>query len=98
MLDVLHYLFEEDAVAYSAEHYESRGKVRDIVYETIYNSKFKYSSSTPTASDYGFDDLDAPVNFTPNTNREVKPYFPPTPFNPDAPNPFGAALREKPLG
>jgi len=99
MMDVIHYLFEEDAAAFSAEHFESKNKVRSIVYQNMYGKTYKYANNSDSNSgDYGFDDLDEPVNFSPDIQTETKPYFPPTDFNPDAANPFGGALREAPLG
>jgi hypothetical protein len=103
MLDTLHYLFEEDTTYTSSEQYESRDSVRKIVYRTFYNKVYNYSPNGPQSSDfnsndYGFDTLDAPVNAIPNVTKEVKPYFPPTQFDPESANPFGNALREAPLG
>jgi hypothetical protein len=103
MLDTLHYLFEEDTTYTSSEQYESRENVRKLVYRTFYDKTYKYASDSSQSSDfspndYGFDTLDAPVNATPAVTKEVKPYFPPTQFNPEAANPFGNALREAPLG
>jgi len=98
MLDVLHYLFEQDTIAYSSEHFESRDNVRSVIYKNMYNIDYKYGSKSSSNTDYGFDDLDGPVNAGPDIQTETKPYFPPTNFNPDAANPFGGALREAPLG
>jgi hypothetical protein len=98
MLDVIHYLFEDSAIAFSAEHFESRNNVRNIVYPSMYGTPYKYGDKSSNGGDYGFDDLDEPVNFSPDIQTETKPYFPPTDFNPDAANPFGGALREAPLG
>ena len=99
MLDVLHYLFEEDLAVATSEELDARNKVRKTVYREIYNKEYTFgitNSSSGNNYDYGLDDLDGPVN-APATNK-TKPYFPPTPFNPDAADPFGGALREKPLG
>jgi hypothetical protein len=101
MLDVLHYLFEEDLSIYSAEHFEAKNKTRKVLYPTLLGKPYKYSSAENSNNDYGLEDLDDPLEpFDPNQkiSREVKPYMPPTNFNPDAPNPFGSALREAPLG
>ena len=97
MLDVVHFLFEEDTIAFSSEHFESREKVRNTVYQTIYNRPYKYSNGS-SSGDYGFDKLDDPVNTLPDIQTETKPYFPPTNFDPEAANPFGGALREAPMG
>jgi hypothetical protein len=101
MLDVLHYLFEDDLSVYSAEQFESKNKIRKSVYPTLLGKPYKYAPKETNNYDYGLEDLDDPLEpFNPNQkiSREVKPYMPPTNFNPDAQNPFGGALREAPLG
>lgn len=99
MLDVLHYLFESDFDMSTAEQMDAKDKVRDIIYRDFYEKSYKYGSKKKSANyDYGLDDLDDPVNLEPIISKETKPYFPPTPFNPDAANPFGGVLREAPLG
>jgi hypothetical protein len=99
MLDVLHYLFEYDLSVASGEELDAKNKMRKTIYRELYNKDYSFGSSNSSSDnnyDYGLDDLDGPVN-APATNK-TKPYFPPTPFNPDAADPFGGALREKPLG
>lgn len=99
MLDVLHYLFEDDLHVGSAEEADAKDKVRISIYESMYNKTYKFANpKSSTDNDYGFDELDDPVNFSPDIQTETKPYFPPTDFNPDAANPFGGALRETPMG
>ena len=98
MLDVLHYLFEDDLSVYSAEQFESKNKIRKSVYPTLLGKPYIYASTENSRNDYGLEDLDDPMERGQKINREVKPYIPPTNFNPDAPNPFGSALREAPLG
>jgi len=101
MLDVLHYLFEQDTIVNSQEEYESKNSVRRVIYQSVYNRDFAYLRDVDTnksnvSDDYEpFDEFD---NYTPTTSNSVKPYTPPTNFDPDAPNPFGSALREAPLG
>ncbi len=95
MLDVLHYLFEDDLSVYSAEHFESKNKVRKSVYPILLGKPYKFSMDESPKNQYDFDDYSMP---TQKIDRSVKPYMPPTNFNPDAPNPFGSALREAPLG
>lgn len=101
MLDVLHYLFEEDLSMYTPEHFEAKNKTRKSIYPTLLGKPYRYAPSEYSNNDYGLEDLDDPLEkFNPNQkiNREVKPYMPPTNFNPDAKNPFSGALREAPLG
>ena len=103
MLDVLHYLFESDSVFQSQEEFDSKQKVREVLYPLVYNEKYVYANQNSTPN-YDFDNVDfseeeqANINFSPTKSNTTKPYMPPTDFNPDAPNPFGSALRETPLG
>ena len=100
MLDVLHYLFEEDLSVSTNEELDAKNKIRKTIYTQIYNKNYSFgntNSDSFNSYDYGLDDIDAPVNI-PATRNQTKPYFPPTNFDPDAANPFGAALREAPLG
>ena len=100
MLDVLHYLFEEDLVTNTGEQLEARDRVRSSIYKEFYESSYRYSSSKSSSNhDYGFENIDGPMGDIPSSSStEVKPFFPATNFDPDAANPFGAALREAPLG
>lgn len=99
MLDVLHYLLEEDANFVSQEQYQSRDHVRNVVYKNVYNKSYVYANSD--TRDFGYesaaDDLDIPVT-TAAKSTEVKPYIPPTRVNADADNPFQGVLREGPIG
>jgi hypothetical protein len=100
MLDVLHYLFESDSIVRSQEEFDSKQKVREIIYPMIYNEKYAYNKQSSTPN-YDFDSMDfsdEDTNFSPTKSNSVKPYMPPTDFNADAQNPFGSALRETPLG
>lgn len=96
MLDVLHYLLDDDLSFVDGDHAKAKSTVRETLYKNIYNQKYKYSVST-SADEYNFSDENL-VTTGGAKSGEVKPYIPPTPFNPDSPNPFGAALRETPLG
>lgn len=99
MLDVLHYLFEEDLAVVSAEQLDAKNKYRASIYKNFYETEYMYGfSSTSSSYDYGLNDLDDPVNMQPSIKKTTKPYMAPTPFNPDSPNPFGGVLREAPLG
>ena len=99
MLDVLHFLFEDDLLAGTGEQLEAKDKLRSNIYKEFYNSSYRYAASKSSASnyDYGFENLDDPVNI-PASQAHTKPYFPPTNFDPEAANPFGSALKEAPLG
>jgi hypothetical protein len=96
MLDVLHYLLDDDLSFVSGDHAKAKSTIRESLYKNIYNEKYKYAVSDGT-NQYDFSD-ETLVTTGGAKSTEVKPYIPPTPFNPDSSNPFGAALRETPLG
>ncbi len=103
MLDVIHYLFEEDSTFISQEHLETREGVRKRLYSDLYEREYKYfrgkpSSSFPSSanSDYTdnpFEDVSPVDPLKPPT----KGYVPPTDFDANRPNPFGGVL-DAPMG
>lgn len=99
MLDILHFLFDEDTIVVSQEHAESQSSVRTAVYQSLYNKVYPYAyaggSGNTTAGDGFSDDYDFAL---PDVSNEIKPYIPPTQFDPSAENPFQGTLREAPLG
>ena len=100
MLDVIHCIFEDDAKVSSSEEHETQQSIRKILYKEIYGREYRYGSNSRNNNQYSnydeYSDDSGFNNFTPPTSNEVKPYIPPTNFNPDSDNPFG--LKEKPLG
>jgi hypothetical protein len=94
MLDVLHYLLDEDLSYSSGDEAKYKSAVRASIYKNLYEKNYKYKLlDNNSSSDFSeYDDADAGIS------REVKPYIPPTAFNPESPNPFQGALRERPLG
>lgn len=88
MLDVLHFFFEEDSRYHTGEEAKGVEALRVALYETMYKTTYRYRAgnggSAPNARGYAAD------------NFETKSYIPPTDFDPEASNPFGAAL-EAPL-
>lgn len=99
MLDVLHYLFEMDTDFSSKENLEAKDHSRKIIYKSIYNMEYPYARSTQADTGYSeYADNGDFSNPAPAQTNSVKPYIPPTPFNPDSPNPFQGSLRESPLG
>jgi hypothetical protein len=97
MLDVIHFLLEDDTNFSTSEQLKAQRSMRSVIYKTFYNRKYRYAADPHHGAftdDYEYDDDFN--NFTPPTSNEVKPYIPPTNFNPDSDNPFG--LKEKPLG
>ena len=105
MLDVIHYLFEEDLIhAQSAEQIDAKEKVRSIIYRDFYGQTYRYGTK---GTDYNMsnevlqdglvgDEEDELKPFDP-TKAPIKPYFAPT--NPDetSAKPFGKNV-DAPLG
>ena len=110
MLDVLHYLFEEDANFSSEEQLKARSSVRSVIYKNVYDRDYTYrydesSKGNDSMPDFGepegetaSSNFERPVDpFAPPTAAAPKPYVPPTDFDPTAANPFMGTLREPPL-
>jgi len=110
MLDVIHYLFEEDMAAASGEQAEARSNVRTILYKSFYEREYQYKldSSSKSKGSYGssstyadgspIEPMEDLVPFDPlEQAKPTKPYVPPTEFNPDSVMPFGTTL-DAPLG
>lgn len=104
MLDVLHYLFEEDSTSIgTGEHLEARDAVRSQIYSTMYGTEYKYAAQ-PSSQVQSFDNIDdplddeMPVPIDPfKKSGAIKPFRPATKFDPDASLPFGNVL-DAPLG
>lgn len=47
MMDVLHFLFEEDFTSVSEEHARSRSAIRDTLYNEMYGVKYSFKLSDP---------------------------------------------------
>lgn len=101
MVDVLHFLFEDDSVHGSEEHMKSQSSVRASIYRTLYNTTYKYEYKDPKSKgrqySYSFDSedgLDTPIKpFDPKElNGPTKSFVAPTSFDPAATNPFGGVL------
>jgi hypothetical protein len=100
MLDVLYYLLDEDFTYASAEQAEFKSNIRETLSQNMYKTPYKYKINTGRNTDE-YDEDNTENAYVPNggaSNNEVMPFIPPTPFNPDAENPFQGALRETPLG
>jgi hypothetical protein len=105
MLDVVHYLFEQDMRYSSAEEAESVSKTRESLYVSMYDYeyKFKYRGQSnkssgngyKTASNGDFDDI---TPYDPNIKQKPKPFIPATQFDADSGLPLsGNGLLEPPL-
>lgn len=100
LVDVLHYLFEEDNTYTSVEHMDSKSEMRRSIYQNMYGETYKYGVSSkkaagsPTAGyTQNFDVGPAVNDLTPfNPKKAPKPYIKPTPFDPDSASPFGPLL------
>lgn len=98
MLDVIHYIFEEDSTFISQEQFQSRDSVRVKMYRELYERSYKYSRA-PRQND-GIADFDDDFeDLTPMDPLKppTKGYTPPTDFDPDSLNPFGGVL-DAPIG
>jgi hypothetical protein len=100
MLDVIHYLFEEDMRFSSGEQADAVGKSREILYRQLYDVEYLFSGakrSSSAGSKTSFDDFDTVQPFDPK-KKVTKPYIPPTQFDPDSGLPMsGNGLLEAPL-
>lgn len=105
MLDVIHFIFEDDLASASGEQAESRSRTREIVYRDFYEREYRYKTSSSGSSsrsqNYGetyadgtpVDDFSDLEPFDPlEQAKPTKPYMAPTEFNPDAVLPFGKDL------
>lgn len=111
MLDVIHYIFEEDLFTSSNEESEHKSKLRSSIYINMYERTYKYSTPTSNrgVSTTASGDILPPLDdefeiktFDPNKDikphkTKPKPYVPATNFNPDSPLPFGKNI-DAPLG
>jgi hypothetical protein len=99
MVDVFHYFFEDDHLRYeTGEHAEAASKFREKLYGDMYETKYNYSisgSSSNSASGrrkYIGKNEDFDSAIPSSVSNQVKPYIPPTQFDPDASDPFGGVL------
>jgi hypothetical protein len=100
MLDVLHFMMETDNHQ-EKEKAVAQTEARNVLYRELYNRTYKYGYSEGK-SPQDFDALDDPANgwgdlddltpFDPTERRQVKPFVPPTEFDPDSADPFGGLL------
>ncbi len=101
MLDVIHYLFEDDMRYSSGEQAEAVGKSREILYRQLYDVEYIFAGSSRSSrsgnNSNSFDDFDNLQPFDPK-KKVTKPYIPPTQFDPDSGLPMsGNGLLEAPL-
>ena len=98
MLDVIHYIFEEDMKVSSKEEMDAITEVRRVIYTEFYEKDYQYGAkasrnTTYSASgkplDNSFDDI---VPFDPNVKNRRKGYIPPTKLDEKSSKPFGDTL------
>lgn len=107
MIDVLHFMFEEDMFAATGEEAEHKSKIRTTLYKEFYNKRYEYGSSSNNKSTYANGDLLPPMDeefyqkdlipFDPEKKSKPTPYVPVSNFNPDSVLPFGMNI-DAPLG
>jgi hypothetical protein len=107
MLDILHFYFEEDTLRYeSGEQAEAASKFRTSFYK-LYDVEYKFAIDSKGNSNYAngggrkYVGSDAGFDFDDSlpgsTNQAVKPYIPPTQFDPDTGFAAGGVL-DGPIG
>ena len=99
MVDVLHYMFEEDMRFASAEQAEAISKSRSMLYRELYEKEYTYKFSTGIGSvaasidePLGYDDVSDIRPFDAERQATVKPYVSPTKIDEDSARPFGTTL------
>jgi len=106
MLDVIHYLFEEDINYSSGEQAEARSKARSSMYSDLYQGSYSYGvamkkegynydngSTVPTDGYYEDDDIKP---YDPD-REPLKPYIPPTTFDEGTGLPLDNTILDAPL-
>lgn len=81
MLDVLHFLFEEDFTTVSEDHARSRSAIRDSLFRDLYGVQYSFklkdpkgrASNTSTASGY-VEDFESLGDATPVDPRRDDPF------------------------
>jgi hypothetical protein len=98
MLDVLHYLLDEDLAFKNSEEAEAKSGVRTALYRHLLEKEYRYATGA-SSSPRNFSDMGSmPENFNYGTpSNERKPFIPATNFDFDSDNPFEGVLREAPL-
>jgi hypothetical protein len=81
MMDVIHFFYEEDLHYSNIEEARWLDAKRKHIYKELYDEEYKYYSTSDVADQEASEDGGA-----------VKPYVPPTEFDPERPNPFGSVL------
>jgi hypothetical protein len=104
MLDVVHFLFEEDLMISSEEEAKAKSHIRSVLYKDLYRQTYKYGvkdsgqSYNYSNNSYPSDGLMGRDETVPDPMKPpTKPFVPATDFNADSPLPFGQIV-DPPLG
>lgn len=100
LIDVLHYMFEDDVITPTPELAELRDKARIRIYEDLYGTTYDYATpanrqATVNPIDMPFDDgtsWDDKEEQPEGMKKATKAYVPTTDFNPNATNPYHGIL------
>jgi hypothetical protein len=97
MLDVLHYLFESDAIG-TEEEQDAKSKLRGILYTQLYERAYTWSTGSKNRDADGREFGTQEVHSSPvRPQLTHKPYIPPTPVDASSSMPYGNVL-DAPLG
>lgn len=100
MLDVIHYILEQDTYHFSVkEERDFKEKTRKVIYREIYNKdtfdwvsnngNMLYEEETKNITPF---DPETPSETKPKKSEKPKPYIKPSNFNPDSSSPFGSKI------
>lgn len=73
MMDVLHYMFEQDLDSSTAEQAEAKSKIRENIYDLFYERRYKYGLSSKSDKQF---DLDSDPGFVNNPESGIIPVNP----------------------
>jgi len=95
MLDVVHYLFEDDNHYVSEESAKSRSGIRVAIYSSMYGTTYLYpfndskiANSRAYVDDAELGASDLPEPFNPAKEQPTKAFVPTSDFDPEAQTPF----------
>lgn len=96
LVDVLHYMFEDDTAYATAEQAEARSTIRELLYRDLYNKTYKYaysgkSGTGTTTGSQRLAEFDIPdavqddIKQRPEPKKQAtKPYIRPTDLSEEA--------------
>lgn len=96
MLDVIHYIYEEDMNYVSHDQAQMVENRRLAIWNTLYGIPYRYTTFKK-GNEFDVEDIDDFTPFDPTQRNTVKPYFPPTDFSGDDGDPFDGVL-DAPMG